>query len=179
MTKASEIYGQSLYDLAAEEGLSEEIMDQMEAAKGILSDNPDYVTLLLEPSIPRKERLRLLDEAFEDSIHPYLKNFLKILIERGLLREFGGCYRKYRSSYHKDHGITEAAVTAAVPLSETELSRLKEKLEQLSGKKVLMNFRQDENVLGGIRVELEGRLYDGTVKGRLDDLRKKVNETVL
>ena len=54
MTTATSLYGQSLYDLAAEEGFSEEILKQMEAVDGIFRDNPDYITLLLEPSTKKR-----------------------------------------------------------------------------------------------------------------------------
>ena len=114
MTTATSLYGQSLYDLAAEEGLSEEILKQMEAVNVIFKENPDYITLLLEPSIPRRERLGLLEEAFRDQLHPYLQNFLMILLENNLLRGFGSCCRTFRESYNKDHGIEEATVTSAV-----------------------------------------------------------------
>ena len=86
MTTPTSLYGQSLYDLAAEEGLSEEIMKEMEAVNAIFKENPDYITLLLEPSIPRRERLGLLEEAFKDQLHPYLQHFLMILLENSLLR---------------------------------------------------------------------------------------------
>ena len=76
MTTPTSLYGQSLYDLAAEEGLSEEIMNEMEAVNAIFKENPDYITLLLEPSIPRRERLGMVEEAFKGQIHPYLLNFL-------------------------------------------------------------------------------------------------------
>ena len=59
MTTATSLYGQSLYDLAAEEGLTEEILKQMEAVDDIFKANPDYITLLLEPSIPRRMALAI------------------------------------------------------------------------------------------------------------------------
>lgn len=49
----------------------------------------------------------------------------------------------------------------------------------MSGKKVILNVRTDPQILGGIRVEMEGKLYDGTVRGRLSDLRRRLDETVL
>ena len=84
MTTGLDLYGQSLYDLAAEENADEQIMEELEAVRGILADNPDYVTLLCEPSVPVKTRVQLLDEAFGGQIHPYLLNFLKILVEKGM-----------------------------------------------------------------------------------------------
>lgn len=179
MTTATSLYGQSLYDLAAEEGLSEEILNQMEAVNVIFKENPDYITLLLEPSIPRRERLGLLEEAFKDQLHPYLQNFLMILLENSLLRGFNACCRTYRTAYYKDNGIEEATVTSAIALTEAQAQSLKTKLEQISGKSVILKQKVDSGVLGGLRVEIGGKLLDGTVMGRLADLRKKVSETVL
>ena len=179
MTTAWGLYGQSLYDLAAEEKADDQIMEELEAVRGIFRENPDYITLLSEPSIPGKNRIQLLDEAFGGQIHPYLLNFLKILVEKGMLRGFSTCYSTYRKSYNKDHGISEAMVTSAVALDESQAEALREKLEKLSGRKVLLRRRVDEKVLGGLRVELDGRLFDGTVGGRLEELRRRVTETVL
>jgi len=179
MTTATSLYGQSLYDLAAEEGLSEEILKQMEAVNAIFKENPDYITLLLEPSIPRRERLGLLEEAFKDQLHPYLQNFLMILLENSLLRGFSSCCRTYRAAYNRDNGIEEATVTSAVALTDAQAQSLKAKLEQISGKSVILKQKVDSGVLGGLRVEIGGKLLDGTVMGRLADLRKKVSETVL
>ena len=179
MTTATSLYGQSLYDLAAEEGLSEEILKEMGAVDSIFRENPDYITLLLEPSIPRRERLGLLEEAFKDQLHPYLLNFLMILLENSMLRGFSSCFRTFRSAYYKDHGIAEATVTSAIALTDAQADPLKAKLEAISGKSVLLRQKVDSSVLGGLRVEIEGKLLDGTVMGRLYDLRKKVSETVL
>ncbi|WP_034445300.1 ATP synthase F1 subunit delta [Butyrivibrio sp. AE2032] len=179
MTKAGDLYGQSLYDLAAEENLTDDILGEMEAVKGIFKENPDYVTLLSEPSVPKKERLQLVDEALGESLTPYHLNFIKILIEKGLLREYSACYNRFRKNYNETHGIAEAFVTTAVTLSDSQLATLKEKLEKISGKKVLLQQKTDPDILGGVRVDLEGQLFDGTVKGRLSELRKKVDDVVI
>ena len=179
MTTAARLYGQSLYDLAAQEGLTDEILYEMETVDAIFQENPDYIALLLEPSVKRKERLGLVEEAFRDQIHPYLMNFLMILIEKSLLRGFHACCRTFREAYNKDNGIAEATVTSAVALTEAQVKSLKSKLEAISGKTVILRQKVDSSVLGGLRVEIGGRLLDGTVMGRLADLRKKVSETVL
>ncbi len=77
--------------------------------------------LLTEPSIPKKQRLALLDEAFGSDMQPYLLNFLKILVENGMVRDFGGCCRRYTALYNADRGIAQAEVTSAVPLSGQQL----------------------------------------------------------
>ncbi len=179
MTSDQSLYGQSLYDVAADEGITGELLEELVGVKAVFSENPDYIRLLSEPSIPKKERLELVDKAFSGEIHPYLLNFLKILLENGLLRSFPSCVSVFRSNYNRDNGIAEATVTSAVELSEEEKTELLHKLESLSGKKVLLKNVVDSSVLGGIRVELDGRLYDGTVSGRLADIRKKISQVVV
>ncbi len=179
MTETGALYGKSLYDLAASESLSDEIMKQLELVQGLFRENEDYIRLLQEPSIAKKERLALLDQAFGEALHPYLLNFLKILTEKGILREYYSCAENYRRLYCKDQGIADAKVTSAATLESEQLRLLQEKLESISGKKVLLQQKIDPSVLGGLLVEMDGRQYDGTVKGRLSDLRRKLTETVL
>ena len=52
MTQTARVYGGSLYDLAAEEKLTEQILEQMKEIRRIFSENPEYVSLLGQPSIP-------------------------------------------------------------------------------------------------------------------------------
>ena len=151
----------------------------METVKGIFREIPDYITLLSEPSVPKNERLQLVDQAFAGSLEAYHLNFIKILIEKGLLREYSACYKRFRKSYNEAHGIADALVTTAVALDDSQLSQLKEKLEKISGKKVLLEQKTDPDILGGVRVDLEGQLFDGSVKGRLSELRRKVDDIVI
>ena len=135
--------------------------------------------LLSEPSIPKEERTKLLDTAFGTEAERYLVNFLKILCERKILREFAGCCEEFIRRYNSAHGIAEAVVTSAVKLSDTQMEALKAKLEKLSGKKVYLVQKTDASVLGGLRVELEGVQLDGTVQSRISGISKKLNELVV
>ena len=109
----------------------------------------------------------------------YLVNFIKLLCEKNLLREFGGCCDEYLRRYNQDNGIAEATATSAVPLTEAQAEALKQKLEKLSGKKISLSLKTNPSLLGGVRVELEGKELDGTVKGRLDGLSRKLDSLTL
>ena len=90
MTETARMYGGSLYDLAAEEGLEARILGELDEAVALFKANPDYLHLLSIPSIPKKERCALLDEAFRGQVHLYVLNFMKLLCEKGALRELPG-----------------------------------------------------------------------------------------
>ena len=175
MTKTARLYGSSLYDLAVEESLAEEILTQAQQTLELFRETPEYLRLLGEPSLSLEERCGLLDQAFGSSMQKYLLNFLKLLCEKGLLGEFGGCCEEMERRYMADHNISKAVVYAAVSLSEAQKQALTSKLEKMSGKSIRMEVKQDPSVIGGLRVELDGQLLDGTLQGRLQGLNRTLN----
>ena len=179
MTETARMYGGSLYDLAAEEGLDERILGELDGVTALLNGDAEYLHLLSIPSIPKKERCALLDEAFRGQVHLYVLNFLKILCENGTLRELPGCARAYRIRYNAAHGILEATATTAVAMTEQQVKSLHEKLEKLTGKTIDLKTKVDPAVLGGIRLDIEGTELDGTVQNRLAALRRDIASVTL
>ena len=179
MTEHASVYGVSLYDFASEEKLTDAILEQMQEIKQIFRDNPDYLRLLSEPAVKREERTDLIEKAFGADAERYLVNFLKLLCEKNLLREYEGCTEEFTKRYNADHGIAEAVVTSAVELTEEKKKALKEKLEKMSGKTVSLVTKVNPAVVAGLKVEIEGTEIDGTVNGRLNEISKRLNDTIL
>lgn len=178
MTELAKRYGGSLYELAAEESLTDSILQELSLAESSCKQEPEYLHLLQTPSIPKKERCGLLDQAFE-GMHPYVVNFLKILCEEDLLGELSGCLEAFRERYNADHGIMEATVTSAVPLSAEEREKLLARLQAKTGKTIRLTEKTDPSVLGGLRLDLAGERLDGTVQRRLELLRDDIANVVL
>lgn len=176
MTEYARVYGGSLYDLASEEKLTDAILNEMQEIREIFRANPDYLKLLSEPSVKKNERTDLIEKAFGAEAERYLVNFLKILCEKNILREYEGCVEEFTRRYNADHNIAEAVVTSAVELSDSQKQALKDKLEKVSGKTVSLVTRVNPALVAGIKVELEGVEMDGSVSGRLNDISKKLSE---
>ena len=174
MTEIARMYGGSLYDLAAEEGLETRILDELDEAAKLIRDDPEYLRLLSTPSIPKKERCALLDEAFRGQVHLYVLNFLKILCENGTLRELPGCARAYRIRYNAAHGILEATAITAIAMTAAQTEQLRQKLETITGKRIDLATKIDPSVL-----DIEGTELDGTVQNRLATLRRNIAAATL
>lgn len=168
-----------MYDLAAEEQLTEPIMKDLIEVRGIFRENQDYLRLLAEPSIKREERIGLIEKAFGTACERYFVSFLKLLCDRGMLGEYEGCVEAYKKRYNADHNIAEAVVTSAVALNDGQLKALSARLEEMSGKTIALTSKVDPKVLAGIKVELEGKQLDGTVTGRLAGMSKKLEEIII
>ncbi|MBQ9967260.1 MAG: ATP synthase F1 subunit delta [Oscillospiraceae bacterium] len=179
MTKAEQIYGGSLYELAREEGLADEIFRELSSVVEILDEAPDYWRFLGTLSIPKQERCAALEEAFGGRVQPYLLNFMKLLCENGSIAQLRGCAKEFKRRYHDDHDIVEVCAVTAVTLSAALRERLHTKLQAVLGKTVELTNRIDPACMGGVLLELPGRQLDGTVKHRLDALRGELKAATL
>lgn len=179
MTQAANTYAQALYDLARDEGLGKIILEQLAVLKTVFRETPQYSKLLSAPDIPKQERCGILDEAFRDKVHPYVLNFLKILTEKGYIRQFPDCCDAYRGFYNEDNGILVVKAVSAIVLTEAQVQKLTAKLEAITGKQIDLLCSVDAAQLGGLRLSYDGKQVDGTVKNRLDSIGKLLKNTVL
>ncbi len=116
MTETARMYGGSLYDLAAEEGLDERILGELDGVTALLNGNPSICVCSASPASP-KRALCAVGRSLRGQVHLYVLNFMKLLCEKGALRELSGCARAYRLRYNQAHGILEATAISAVPLT--------------------------------------------------------------
>lgn len=171
MTQVSRTYGQALWDLAHDEGLSHRILAELSVLEVCFRESPGFLQLLSAPNIPLPQRFRVLDEALGSQVHPYLLHFLKLLTERGHARHFPDCSKWFRRQYNRANGILAVTAITAAPLPEDLRGTLTEILSQRTGKTVELHCRVDPACLGGVRLEFDGKQVDGTLRRRLDDLR--------
>lgn len=177
MTQIAREYGMGLYELAQEENLREEIHAQLESVAEIFRQNPDFIRLLGTHGVALEERFAILDDVLKGKVHPYILNFIKILMERGIASMFEACVQVYHRQYNQDFGLGEARVMTAVPLSRASAQALRERLEEISGKKITLIESVDPKLLGGVRVEMDGHRMDNTIQTRLEVLRRSLAES--
>lgn len=178
MTELAKRYGGSLYELAAEENLTDELLQQLRTAVNSIEAEPQYLRLLSTPSVPKRERCALLNKAFEGA-HPYLVSFLKLLCEEDLLGELPGCLRAYQDRYNVDHNILEVTAVSAIALTTPSREKLLAKLQKMTGKNIVLTETVDPAVLGGLRLDMDGTRLDGTVQRHLERLRTEIDGAVL
>ena len=179
MTEVGNVYGESLYELAKDESLTKIIGEQLAVLQQSFQQEPDFIRLLSSPNLTKAERCQILDDSFRGSVHPYLLNFLKILTEKGYMRYFSDCCDAYTEHYDQDNGILRVTAVSAVALSSEQADKLKAKLSRITGKEIALRNRIDPAVLGGVRLDYDGKRLDDTVSNRMDNIRDLLNKTVL
>ena len=179
MTQVGNIYGEALYTLAQEENISTRILEELSVLNESFRAEPDFIRLMCTPNLSVQERCKILDDSFRGNVHQYVLNFLKILTEKGYMRHFSDCCKAYEESYNRDNGILPVTAITAVSLSAAQAEKLTDKLSRITGKQVKLCNRVDPEVLGGVRLDYDGKQLDDTVSHRLDAIRSLLKNTVL
>lgn len=174
MTEFSTLYGGSLYALAEQEAVTEQVLADLALVASATDAHPAYVTLLDTPTVPLEEKRALLEAAFGKHVHPYTLNFLKILAEKRQMRSFAAVRQSFITKYNADRGIEEAVAITAVPLSEKLSLKLTEKLAAMTGKKIVLENKVDPSILGGFKVRLGNKQIDASMRSRLQALEAQI-----
>jgi F-type H+-transporting ATPase subunit delta len=103
---------------------------------------------------------------------------MKLLVEKEHFDSFLLCAEWFHQRFNDDSGIVEARVTSAVALTENELAALRVKLAHISGRQVKLITAVDPSLIGGVRVEMDGRRYDNTIQDRLGRLRRSLTQAL-
>ena len=172
MTEIAKEYGTALFSLAMEEGKTEEYAEALRTVLGIFEQNPEYLSLLSGPSIPLGERLSSLREVFASALPVHVLSYLSLLCEKGRISCFGESAEEYFALLNASRNRSNAVVTSAVALTDGEKDQLRRKLEVLRGGTVQMTFSVDPSLLGGVVVEMDGKVLDGSMRHRLREVKE-------
>ena len=175
MTTTSREYAEALFELAVQGNETKETSEGLETVVSALLQTPDYRAMLASPAISKEERLNALDSAFRGKIPDILLAILRMMISRRHVSALNGMARDYEELARGYRGESVAVVTSAVPLKEAETVALRAKLEKKLSKTVIMQFRVDPELIGGIRVEVDGRVIDGSIRNKLDEIKEVMN----
>ena len=172
MNGTSKEYAVALFSLAREKGTEKAFSASLALVDRLLKEEPLYVTFLSSPGIAKKTRLDAIREAFAGSVEEEVESFLCLLCEHGDAALFSDCRDEYERLYAHSISLTRARVTSAFELSDAQKTALKRKLEKISGHAVEADFNVDPALIGGVTVEMDGKILDGSLKHRMQKMKE-------
>lgn len=174
------VYSQALLELAYEIGddAAAEIDEELAAIADIFSANPGLYDVLGSPTVTDEEKRSLINELFEGKISRTVLGLLCVLTESGRCRYLGAVTRAYRKAYYEKSGIAEVCVTTVKPLTPDQKERLISKLSKLYAKKIILTEKIDESIVGGMIVNCGDSMLDGSVKTKLENMRKQIKDMI-
>lgn len=167
-------YASALFDLALRNGQVEACGEGLDVVASLLDELPEFRTFLETPGIDRQEKKRVLREAFEGRVPDPVLNFVLLVVDRRRQRLLREMDRQYRGLMDAHLGRVRVEVTVSRPLDEGELAGIRDRIAKVLGKEVVPHLRVRPEILGGIVFRSGDVVYDGSVRRRLDQMRRRL-----
>jgi F-type H+-transporting ATPase subunit delta len=167
-------YTRALFQLARDASEEETIGREVDEFFAAYSGS-DLQTVLTNPAfdVPTRKRI-LIQVGNTQRLSVLTIHFLSLLLERDRLAHLPGIVTCYRRLLNEAKGRVEAKVVSAAPLEPALAERVRAQLRSLSGKDVVMTQEVDGSLLGGMTVELSGKVYDGSIRTQLDKMKQRI-----
>lgn len=163
-------YGSALYQAAQELGKEKQILEEAQALIDLLKETPDLQALLDNPTISPKEKKVVVQQIFEGRICDELLNLLYVLLDKRRARNLPHIIKTYKSLIDKEHGVSYGKIFSVQPLSAARLKEFEEETSKLLKSRVSLENETDRSLIGGVKIFVEGKVLDASLKKRLQDL---------
>ncbi len=170
-------YARALDEVVLAKKLSrEEVKAQLNDFLVTLEGSAALREILENPSLPEDQKLRVFDAiAARSGMNATVRNFLVVITHHQRLRELPDIVAAYLHRADDSGGITEAEITTARSIDQGERRVLEGTIMQLAGTaSVRATFREDAQLLGGAVIRLGSTVYDGSVRGQLEQMRQRL-----
>ncbi|MBN6885047.1 F-type H+-transporting ATPase subunit delta [Cytobacillus horneckiae] len=167
-------YALALFQLANEQQLLDQMEDELRAVKDVVNHNSEFKAVLKSPKLPIEKKKEIVKEAFA-SANTYVLNTLLILIERHREDHISDVVDQFISLADDQKGIAEAKVYSVRPLTDDERNAISATFAAKVGKQSLrIENIVDSNLLGGVKLRIGNKIFDGSMRGKLDRLERQL-----
>lgn len=171
-TEVGDRYAQALFDLALETGRLDAVRADVVSLKTAWTESADLRRLATSPVISTADQAKgLVAVATQARFEKNTVNFLGLLAQNGRARDLGAVVAGFERLYAKHAGIVAAEVVSAQPLDAKQLAAIKTALNASLGKAPELTARVDPSILGGLKVKVGSKLFDASLKTKLDQMK--------
>ena len=169
-------YARALADVVMTDRLDTQQVDQqLTDFLAAFTESKELREVFSNPSIALSSKLKVLDAiAPRVGMVKQVRNFLALLLQNYRIPAFPFILTEYRNEIDARLHISQAEITSVRELDVEERGRIEAKAAALAGLKIRANYKQDPSLLGGVVLRIGDTIYDGSVRGRLEELREKL-----
>ncbi|MHC0036516.1 F0F1 ATP synthase subunit delta [Pseudoneobacillus sp. C159] len=167
-------YALALFQISKEQNLLDQMEEELRVVKDVITGSGDLKAVLKSPKVSKEAKKTIVKDAFS-KVNPFVQNTLLILIDRHREDQIAGMADYFIGLANEERGIAEAKVYSVRPLTDNEKEALSATFAVKVGKKSLkIENIVDTNLLGGLKLRIGNRIFDGSLRGKLDRLERNL-----
>lgn len=176
MGVAQRMYARALYEAARDEGKLDEVAGELAALARAFEDVPELRRFLRNPQVDPSEKATVLEQITE-GVHDLVRNFVRLAAEKGRAGELPEIEEELQALVARAQNRLAVELTTAHELSDDDARSIVETIEQASGRSVEATRSVDPSLIGGLVLQIGSFRADGSVRGRLERLRRELATT--
>jgi len=173
MSDAARVYAEALFEVARGRDRLDPIGENLSQFADALAKQREMQIFLFSPHFSSAEKVDGLRRAVAGA-EPEFVNFLELLIEKHRMTEVFRVRREFEELWKRERRRIDVTVTSATELDRAVVEKIGGEIERQTGQKVELASRVDEEILGGIVLQVGNMVLDASIRSRLEKLRKSV-----
>jgi ATP synthase F1 delta subunit len=169
----AEVYSRALFDVAKEHDILDDVHDQLGQFADALDENRDLQLFFFSPYFSSQEKKDGIGKLISGADEHFVR-FLELLAERHRMPAIFRIRREFDQLYAEERKLLPVTVTSAIELDKDIVKEIGRKIEENTGRKVELTTKVDPDVLGGLVMRVGNVVMDGSIRARLERLRKQV-----
>jgi len=170
-------YAKALMEIGVEQGNVDAVVNEVASVAAAYDASEELQEALENPVFAIEAKHAVLDDvASQLGLSPMVKNTLRFMADRRRMRVLPTVAQLLREMNDLRGGVVRAVVTTAAPLSDAYFARLQAQLEKMTGKKVVLDKKQDPSIIAGVVARIGDTVYDGSLRSRLQEMKHSLLE---
>ncbi|MBP3952789.1 F0F1 ATP synthase subunit delta [Bacillus suaedae] len=168
-------YADALFQVAKEQKTLEQVNDELQLLKTVIESTPEFIQFLVHPKITLEKKRVFIQESFGGALSEASLHTIYLLIERKRTDILVPLINKFKELSYEAQDKAEAIVYSVKPLEASEQAHIVKLFAKKAGKKHLeVKNVVDPELVGGIKIRIGDRIYDGSVKAQLDRMQRQL-----
>ncbi len=173
MEEIAQVYARSMFEVAKEHGLLDQVKEQLDQFADALAENRDLAVFFFSPYFSTEEKKSGL-RSLIDGAEPVFMNFLEALVERHRMPAIFRIRTEFDHLWEQENKLLPVEVTSAVELDAATIDSIGERIGEQTGRTVELSSKVDPDILGGVVLRVGNFILDASIRNRLNQLRKQV-----
>jgi len=165
-----------LYELSNENSELEAVENNVKELLTIYSTSKEFKSFIKNPTQSQSVQLEILNRiSIQMNLSKIIQNFLGVLVTKRRIFFIKKIFLNFLSLSSKQRGELKASLVSSKNLSNEELESLSKDLSKTMGAPIAFNYEVDENLIGGLKMQIGSLMIDTSIKNKL----KKYEQTML
>jgi ATP synthase F1 delta subunit len=173
MADAARVYAEALFEAGKDKGKLDALQEQLGQFADAVDRNRELQVFFFSPYLSSAEKVEGIKRAISGA-EPELINFLELLVEKHRMPEIFRIRRELDELWKRENRRIDVTVTSAVELDPAVVAQIGQEVERQTGEEVDLASKVDDEILGGIVLQVGNMVLDASIRSRLEKLRKSV-----